>query len=64
MNAGYFCAENNKRRYDYDGTKNYTVEVAEGGGFLAYYMDNLLCSAYGETPEEACEIWRGWLKTL
>lgn len=35
--------------------KNYTVEVAEGGGFLAYYMDNLLCSAYGETPEEACE---------
>mgnify|MGYP002303733449 FL=1 len=35
--------------------KDYTVEVAEGGGFLAYYMDNLLCSAYGETPEEACE---------
>lgn len=35
--------------------KDYTVEVAEGGGFLAYYMDNLLCSAYGETPEEARE---------
>lgn len=35
--------------------KDYTVEVAEGGGFLAYYMDNLLCNAYGETPEEACE---------
>ena len=35
--------------------KDYTVEVAEGGGFLAYYMNNLLCSAYGETPEEACE---------
>ena len=35
--------------------KDYTVEVAEGGRFLAYYMDNLLCSAYGETPEEACE---------
>ncbi len=35
--------------------KNYTVEAAEGGGFLAYYMDNLLCSAYGETPDEACE---------
>lgn len=35
--------------------KDYTVEVAEGGGFLAYYMDNLLCSAYGETPEDACE---------
>lgn len=35
--------------------KDYTVEVAEGGGFLAYYMDNLLCSAYGETPDEACE---------
>mgnify|MGYP001067502354 FL=1 len=26
-----------------------------GGGFFAYYMNNLLCSAYGETPDEACE---------
>ena len=35
-------------------TKNdYTLEAAAGGGFFAYYKDNLLCSAYGETPDEA-----------
>lgn len=34
---------------------DYTVEAVAGGGFLAYYMNNLLCSAYGETPDEACE---------
>ena len=34
---------------------DYTVEAAAGGGFFAYYMNNLLCSAYGETPDEACE---------
>lgn len=33
----------------------YTVEAAIGGGFFAYYRDNLLCSAYGETPDEAYE---------
>lgn len=33
----------------------YTVEAAKGGGFFAYYKDNLLCSAYGETPAEAYE---------
>ncbi len=33
----------------------YTVEAATGGGFFAYYRDNLLCSAYGETPDEAYE---------
>jgi predicted RNase H-like HicB family nuclease len=32
-----------------------TVEAATGGGFFAYYKDNLLCSAYGETPDEAFE---------
>ncbi len=32
---------------------DYTVEAAAGGGYFAYYMDNLLCSAYGETPDEA-----------
>ncbi len=32
---------------------DFTVEAAKGGGFFAYYMDNLLCSAYGETPDEA-----------
>ena len=30
-------------------------EAAAGGGFFAYYKDNLLCSAYGETPDEAYE---------
>ena len=33
----------------------YTVVAATGGGFFAYYRDNLLCSAYGETPDEAYE---------
>ena len=33
----------------------YTIEAATGGGFFAYYRDNLLCSAYGETPDEAYE---------
>ena len=32
-----------------------TVEAAAGGGFYAYFMNNVLCSAYGETPDEACE---------
>jgi predicted RNase H-like HicB family nuclease len=26
-----------------------------GGGFYAYFMNNPLCSAYGDTPDEACE---------
>ena len=34
---------------------DYTVEAAAGGGFYAYFMNNVLCSAYGETPDEACE---------
>ena len=29
---------------------DYTVEAAAGGGFYAYFMNNVLCSAYGETP--------------
>lgn len=33
---------------------DYTVEAAAGGGFYAYFMNNMLCSAYGETPDEAC----------
>lgn len=32
-----------------------TVEAVTGGGFYAYFMNNILCSAYGETPDEACE---------
>ena len=31
---------------------DYTVEAAAGGGFYAYFMNNVLCSAYGD---EACE---------
>ena len=34
---------------------DYTVEAAAGGGFYAYFMNNVLCSAYGETPDEACD---------
>lgn len=34
---------------------DYTVEAVGRFGFMAYYMDNLLCSAYGETPDEACK---------
>lgn len=33
---------------------DYVVEAATGGGFYAYLINNLLCSAYGETAEEAC----------
>ena len=35
--------------------KEYTVEAAAGGGFFAYFKNEVLCSAYGETPDEACE---------
>lgn len=38
---------------------DYTVEAAPGGGFYAYYRNNLLCGAYGETPDEACENLEG-----
>ena len=34
---------------------DYTVEAAAGGGFYAYFMNHVLWSAYGETPDEACE---------
>lgn len=33
----------------------YTVEAATGGVFYAYVVSNTLCSAYGESPEEAYE---------
>lgn len=32
---------------------DYKVETAAGGGYYAYFINNLLCSAYGETAEEA-----------
>lgn len=31
------------------------VEAANGGGFFAYMQSNPLCSAYGETPDDAYE---------
>ena len=31
----------------------YAIEAATGGGFYAYIVNNALCSAYGETPDEA-----------
>lgn len=43
---------------------DYTVEAAAGGGFYAYFMNNVLCSAYGETPDEACETWNRLLTIL
>lgn len=33
----------------------YTVEAATDGGFYVYVVSNTLCSAYGESPEEAYE---------
>lgn len=33
----------------------YTVEAATDGGFYAYVISNTLCSAYGDSPEEAYE---------
>lgn len=34
---------------------DYTLEALSSGGFYAYFMNNILCSAYGDTPDEACE---------
>lgn len=36
-------------------SNDYKIEAAKGGGFYAYYINNLLCSAYGETADEARE---------
>lgn len=32
---------------------DYKIEAAAGGGFFAYAKNDVLCSAYGETPDEA-----------
>lgn len=32
-----------------------TVVAAADGGFYAYFMNSMLCYAYGNTPDEACE---------
>lgn len=34
---------------------DYKIEASKGGGFYAYFINNLLCSAYGETADEARE---------
>lgn len=33
--------------------KDCIVEAAPGGGFYAYFMNNVLCSAFGDNPDEA-----------
>ena len=35
-----------------------TTDAGRGkddGGYYAYLKSNIMCSAYGETPDEACE---------
>lgn len=34
---------------------DYTIETTPDGGFYAYFINNVLCSAYGDTPDEACQ---------
>lgn len=34
---------------------DYAVERSADGSFYAYLKSNILCTAYGETPDEACE---------
>lgn len=44
-----------KGDYDMELKGNeYTVVAAADGGYYAYFKNNMLCSAYGETPDEAC----------
>ena len=33
---------------------DYAIEATTDGGYYAYFS-NIMCSAYGETPDEACE---------
>lgn len=35
--------------------RNEYILEAAADGFYAYIINNALCSAYGDTPEEACE---------
>lgn len=32
---------------------DYIIELVTDGGYFAYFMNNILCSAYGDTPDEA-----------
>ncbi len=34
---------------------DYAVEATADGGFYAYLKTNILCCAYGESREDACE---------
>ena len=34
---------------------DYAIEETTDGGYYAYLIRNIMCSAYGETPDEACE---------
>ena len=32
---------------------DYAIEATTDGGYYAYLKSNIMCSAYGETPDEA-----------
>ena len=34
---------------------DYAIEATTDGGYHAYLKSNIMCSAYGETPDEAWE---------
>lgn len=34
---------------------DYAIEATTDGMLLRYLKSNIMCSAYGETPDEACE---------
>ena len=34
---------------------DYVIEATADGGFYAYLKNNVVCFAYGYSPEEACE---------
>ena len=34
---------------------DYAIEATTDGGYYAYLKSNIMYSAYGETPDEACE---------
>lgn len=34
---------------------DYVIESTTDGGYYAYVLNNMQCSAYGDTPDEALE---------
>ena len=43
---------------------DYTVEAAAGGGFYAYFMNNVLCSATVKRLTKPAKTWNRLLTTL